>query len=248
MPTLPCTQQVDSMNVPAIFVSPANSESLVATQSQLILLQSQEIAKEIIAKAIELHQHGIDLTDSFEGTFDPGLSASQSQFLFETKDIVQEVIERALELNQADALAECSMGDSDAIMAVFEAVDPEKGLSAMQSQMFFRAKEMVHDAVARSLVINRGIKTMNVCYNTQSTNATSDSEFRQNETDLMMGRVEEVVDKVMRKAIQLNLKSMEEKSVYKRHDGKAKMPPKATPRSISPAAKKGNLKKGMWYT
>lgn len=238
------------MSVPAIFVSPCNSQSsVVATQSQVILLKAQEIAKEIIAKAIELHRQGLEVTESYESEFDPGFSASESQFLFETKDLVQDVIERALELNQADALTKRdALEDSDAIMAVFEAVDPEKGLSAVQSQMFFRAKEMVHDAVARAIVINAGIKAMNACYNTQSTNATSDSDFRRHESDLLMGRVEEIVDKVVRKAIKLNLDAMEAKSVRSvsvKYGGKAKMPPKVTQKSTSPAPRKRNLKKGM---
>lgn len=220
---------------------------MVATQSQLILLKSQEIARDIIAKAVELHRLGLGVTDSYESDVDIGLSATESQFLFETSHLVQEVIERALELNQADGLAkQDTVDDSEAVMAVFEAVDPMKGLSPVESHIFFRAKEMVHDSVARAIVINTGIKAMNACLNTQSTaTATTDSEFRRNQSDLVMDRVEDIVYKVIRKAIKMNLEAMEEKSLHPeevKRDGKGRMPPSLS--DTSPVPPKGNLKKG----
>lgn len=225
--------------------------SIAATQSQMILLKSQDIAKEIIAKAIDLHCRVLDVADSCDSEFGPGLSASESQFLFESKDLVQEVIERALELNQAEALSKNNTTDeSEAVMAIFEAVDPTRGLSAVQSQIFFRAKEMVHDAVSRAIMINTGVNAMNACLNTQST-ATTASGFKESDPEVVMARVEDIVDKVIRKAIKMNLESMEAKSLHAqsakaKYGGKGRMPSIGAVASPPPPPPlKGNLKKGL---
>ena len=206
----------DSVTIPTIFVSPCNSgQDIAATQSAMILQKAREIAMDIIHKAIELH-HGMDVTDSYEsaldlGGSDVGLSATESQFLFEARDLVQDIIERALEISQADAIMNTdAMVDSEAVMAVFEAVDPEKGLTPVQSQVFFKAKEMVHDAVGRATIISSGINAMN----TMEASPASESSggFRRIHSDMLAARAQDIVDKVVRRAIKLNLEMMESRA------------------------------------
>lgn len=188
-------------------MSPCNSQhDIAATQSQMILLQAQEIATEIIGKAIELHE-GLDIPDSNESLVEDsniGLTANESQFLFETRDLVKGIIERALEVNEVDSLAKSeTVVNSDAVIAIFDAVDPEKGFTPIQSQIFFKAKEMVHAAVARAIVINSGLATMNSA-------EVNESGFSRLESELVMTRAQDIVDKVIMRAMKLNLEMMEE--------------------------------------
>lgn len=221
-------------SIPAILVSPCTSGIEVTEKIQE---KSREVAKHILIKAIDLHHQGVDVTDSYESELDLELSSSESNLLFNANDLVIEVIVRALELNFTDAREsdpgyENTTITSEAVMAIFHAVDPDKGMTSLQSQIFFRAKEMVHDTVGRAFVINSGIKAMNAALNKQG----------REESDKVMETVKEIVRKVITKSMKHFVDMMEGRSA--KREVKTSMPSPVPKAEEKP--RRSSLKKGMY--
>ena len=195
-----------------------------------------------------MHRNSTKSSDSNESGFSLGLSPSESLIFEQTKDIVLEVIERALEMNLMDTLCSDNPVDtvlnSEAVIAIFDAVDPEKGMTPMQSQIFFRAKEMVHDAVSRALRITSGVAAMNLALNLESGSSSSDSDFKRIESERIMSKVEDIVQKVVRKAMMYFLNMMESRTSYAAaSEVETTHQPKVYEAKSSYLKKKGNYRK-----
>jgi hypothetical protein len=197
--------QFDSMIVPAIFVSPCNSESDVDPRA--IQGKAKEVAKYILLKAINLHLNESDLQESDEN-LDLDLSSAELKLLSDSKDLVLKIMEQALELSLADVLSSQGSTDSvinsEAVAAVFNAVDPEQGMTPQQTQIFFRAKEIVNGAVNRTFVIYTGINAMNAAMDS----IESENEIKEESERFV--KVEDVVKKVVIKAIKYFLEKIDQ--------------------------------------
>lgn len=220
------------MSIPAIFVSPCSSQ-IEMTDSAKIQEKSRDFAKHILMKAKHLHQQGVDVTNKDESGLDLGLTTSEAELFFEEKDLVVDIIERALDLNLADSLASNpdyeNREDSEAMMAIiFQAVDPDKGMTPVQSQVFFRAREMVNSTVGRAFVISSGIDAMNKAQTSGFGRVSSE----------VMERIEEIVRKLIRKSMKDFMDVIESGSQENT------MPPPTEPTAAEELPQKSSLKKG----
>lgn len=189
----------DSITVPTIFVSPCNSENEMAIEEmQMILLKAQDIANEIIGRAIDINT-GVGMQGE-QDTMTVGSDKGESLVSMQAREMVHGIIEHALALSMGPGLTDPEAVDNlpDA-KDVFSKIESENNLTPIQSQILSKAKSMVHSAVTRATNLNTERR--------HSLNTAFDSDYKLDlvESDLMMYKAQAIVSKVVQRAIELNM-------------------------------------------
>ncbi len=194
----------DSSTIPQIFVSPARS-GLSTTESQLILLKAQEYAKDIIGRAIDINS-GLHFPDIEFEDAEEILDSTESQILLQAREIVHDIIETALEINTALCLVDTGgVLELAEARGLFDAGDLEMGPDSLQSQAFEKAKELVHDAVARAVEINASVSSMQADSTERRSSRGEGGGLKTIESQMTMFKAQEIVNRVIGHAIRMNI-------------------------------------------
>lgn len=126
--------------------------------------------------------------------------------LFEARGIVQDIIQKALEVNTAESTHGMEgIASSEHAMAVLESsLTQDSGISHLNSQVLFKAKEMVHDAVAKAVALS----TESISKD-RTVEQNSGSRLSYMESEILAQRAQDIVNKVISKSIKMNVLMME---------------------------------------
>lgn len=127
--------------------------------------------------------------------------------LFEARGIVQNIIQKALEVNTTGDSTHGMEGiaSSEDAMAVLESsLVQDSGISHLNSQVLFKAKEMVHDAVAKAFI---ALSTESISRDRAEERSGSRLDYM--ESEILMQQAQDIVNKVISKSIKMNVMLME---------------------------------------
>ena len=151
---------------------------------------------------------------------DLGLSATESQLLFEARGIIQDIIQKALEVNTAESTHGLEGIDSSehAMEVIESSLTQDSEISHLNSQVLFKAKEIVYDAVAKAVALTES----------KNRDLTEGTCLRYMESEILIQRAHDIVNKVIIKSIKMNVQMMEmmvteSKSKVKRDSHKVKV-------------------------
>lgn len=178
----------DSVTIPSIFVSPCNSEH-DSEQSLLIFSKAQDIAKEVIGRALE-RTCELDTVESTSSRDSPSVVTSvESQILLKAQEVVQDI--ESMCLGDSDISAEDVDVLFDALESkgVFKVVKPDSSLDHVQSLILLKAQEMVSDAIAKA--VDMSVTEL----------SDMDAELSSTESQMIMARAKEIVNGVIERVV-----------------------------------------------
>lgn len=182
----------DSVTIPSIFVSPCNSESNSehdSEQSMLIFSKAQDIAKEVIGRALE-RTCELDTVESTSSRDSPSVVTSvESQILLKAQEVVQDIENMCLTDSDISAEDVDVLFDVLESKGVFKVVKPDSSLDHVQSLILLKAQEMVSNAIAKAV-------DMNV-----TELSDMDAELSSTESQMIMARAKEIVNGVIERVV-----------------------------------------------